>query len=289
MRVVLFTLLSVASLAARDPLLQRIHHFDASRLRGDQRAVHGGAGSMSFTALFNTPDFQSNFLFLHRGVIPPKSGIGQHFHSTMEEMFIILEGDAQFTIDGRTSLIKGPAGAPCRMGHSHAVYNASGRPIQWMNVGVATIKGKYDNFDLGDTRENAPLDPVPQFISMKLWRDLLRPRTAMEGGKGEVQYRRALPPEVFFTNWSYVDQVLLPPGTSAGAHKHMGVEEIYYVMDGEGTVHVNDETAPVRKDDAMIMAPGDVHSFENTGSAPLELLVIGAALEKFKLDTIDVK
>ena len=69
----------------------------------------------------------------------------------------------------------------------------------------------------------------------------------------------------------------------------MGVEEIYYVMDGGGTVKVNDEAAPVKKDDAMVMAPGDVHSFENTGSAPMELLVIGAAMEKFKLDTVDVK
>jgi mannose-6-phosphate isomerase-like protein (cupin superfamily) len=104
-----------------------------------------------------------------------------------------------------------------------------------------------------------------------------------------VQYRRVLPPEVFFTNWSYVDHILMPPGTSIGAHKHVGVEEIYYVMDGEGAVRVNDETAPVKKDDAMVMAPGDVHSFENTGGAPMELLVIGAALEKFKLDTVDVK
>jgi mannose-6-phosphate isomerase-like protein (cupin superfamily) len=175
------------------------------------------------------------------------------------------------------------------MGHSHAVYNASDKPIQWMNVAVATIKGKYDNFDLGDTRENVALDPVPQFIAFKAWRDLLRPAAPLDGGKGAVQNRRVLPPEVFFTNWSYVDHVLLPPGTSVGAHKHMGVEEIYYVMDGEGTVKVNDETAPVKKDDAMVMAPGDVHSFENTGSAPMELLVIGAAMEKFKLDTVDVK
>jgi mannose-6-phosphate isomerase-like protein (cupin superfamily) len=222
-------------------------------------------------------------------VLPPKTGIGQHFHNTMEEMFIILNGEAQFTIDGRTSVIKGPAGAPCRMGRSHAIYNATDQPVEWMNVAVATIKGKYDNFDLGDTRVGAPLDPIPQFISMKLWRDLLRPPAPLNEGKGAVQYRRALPPEVFFTPWAYVDHVLMPPGTSIGAHKHMGVEELYYVMDGEGTVRVNDETASVKKGDAIVMAPGDVHSFENTGGAPLELMVIAAAMEKGKIDSVNVK
>jgi mannose-6-phosphate isomerase-like protein (cupin superfamily) len=32
----------------------------------------------------------------------------------MEEMFIILNGEAQFTVDGRTSPIKGPACRPER-------------------------------------------------------------------------------------------------------------------------------------------------------------------------------
>jgi mannose-6-phosphate isomerase-like protein (cupin superfamily) len=52
---------------------------------------------------------------------------------------------------------------------------------------------------------------------------------------------------------------------------------------------VDDETAFVKKGDAIVMAPGDAHSFENTSGAPLELMVIGAALEKFKLDSVNVK
>ena len=48
--------------------------------------------------------------FLHRGEIPPGAGIGHHFHNTVEEMFVILDGEAQFTIDGRTATVKGPAG-----------------------------------------------------------------------------------------------------------------------------------------------------------------------------------
>jgi len=86
-----------------------------------------------------------------------------------------------------------------------------------------------------------------------------------------------------------VDHVLVPAGSSIGAHKHVGVEELYYVMDGEGMVRVNDEAAAVKKGDAIVMAPQDVHSFENTGETPLELLVVAAAMEKGKIDSVNVK
>jgi hypothetical protein len=46
-----------------------------------------------------TPEFN----FLHRGVIPAGSSIGHHFHNVVEEMFVILDGEAQFTVDGRTA------------------------------------------------------------------------------------------------------------------------------------------------------------------------------------------
>ena len=44
-------------------------------------------------------------------------------------MFIVLDGEAEFTIDGRTSRIAGPAGAPNVLGSSHAIYNPTDRPV----------------------------------------------------------------------------------------------------------------------------------------------------------------
>lgn len=277
--------LALAPLGAVEPLVSRIAHTDPSKYRPSP-SVHGGAGKLNFTALLDFHSLDTNLQFLHRGVIEPKSGIGHHFHNNCEEMFVILDGEAQFTVDGRTSLLKGPAGAPARMGHSHAIYNATDKPVQWMNINVSMLKGEYDNFDLNDKREDVSLDKVPVFMSMSLDRSLLRDVNSFHGGKGTAQYRRALGPAVFATPWAFVDHIVLPAGASIGPHSYRGVAQFYYVMGGEGTVSLftrgQRETAPIRTGDAVPIQLSEVHSIENNGSQPLELMAVGVARDTHK-------
>lgn len=245
---------------------------------------------MSFTALLNRGAVTPEFNFLHRGEIPPGAGIGHHFHNTVEEMFLILDGEAQFTIDGHTSLVKGPAGVICRAGHSHAIYNSGTKPVQWVNLNVSLNAGVYDNFDLGDTRAGAALDPIPTFMVMRLDRDLL---LRQGGGRGRgaapaagaaappaVVTRRALGPTVFSTTWSYMDHILVPPGASTNELKHDAVGEAYYILAGSGSVTVkgaSSETAAVRTGDAIPVKVGETSLFTNTGSEPLEMFAMGVA------------
>jgi len=279
MRAILMAAVLALPLAAQQPLADRIAHNDPSRYRA-AKSVHGGAGELHYMGMFDGHSLDTNLLFLHRGLLQPHSSIGHHFHNKMEEMFVILNGEAEFTINGRTSLLQGPVGAPCRMGSSHAIYNPTDEPVEWMNIAVGTVKDKYDNFDLGDPRVGVALDEIPVFITLRLDRDGLRP---MQGADG-VRYRRALNDDVFTTNWSHVDHMLLDSGASTAGERHREVAEFYYVMSGAGTARVGRESAAIQKGDAVPVQLNEQHSFENTGSEPLEFLVVGVSRRKGVID-----
>jgi mannose-6-phosphate isomerase-like protein (cupin superfamily) len=278
-----FALLSISSLRAQTPLAVRIGHTDPGKY-GRGRS-HGSAGDMACELLVPPTAMDVNLNFMHRCQIMPGGGVGHHFHNTTEEMFIIFDGQAEFTIDGRTAVLQGTVGAPCRMGHSHAIYNPSDKPVEFMNINVAQTKGHYDAFNLNDARIGVPKDPIAPFMTMSLDKKLLLPLVNYRGGQGTVQYRRALDADVFLTNWAYVDHLLIPPGASEGQHYHKGVEEIYYVLSGEGQVQVNGETASIHKGDGVPIRFNEAHSFLNNGSADLELMIIGIAAQKNVIDT----
>jgi mannose-6-phosphate isomerase-like protein (cupin superfamily) len=92
-----------------------------------------------------------------------------------------------------------------------------------------------------------------------------------------MQYRRALQPAVFRTPWTYVDHLIIPPGGATSGHLHTHISEVYYVVNGQGTVRVNDEEASFTKDAGIPIRLKEVHSIRNTGTEPLELLIIGIA------------
>lgn len=259
------------------------------------KAVHGGAGTLNYTALLSEHSLETNLNFFHRGILNPHSGAGNHLHYFDDEMYFILDGEAQFTVDGRTSVLKGPAGALCPMGHSHALYNATDKPIEWMNISVSSIRGKNSAYNMNDTMEKvATIDPIPYFVTMRLDHSLLRPVNSMDGGSGTVQYRRALQPVNFSSPWAYADDLVLPPGTSVGKHMHREVAEIFYVVSGEGSFSVvadggADETVSIRSGDAIPLRLSEVHSLKNTGAEALELMVIGVSRDPARVvDNVDV-
>jgi mannose-6-phosphate isomerase-like protein (cupin superfamily) len=273
-------ILAASAFGQTTSLAQRIGHYvpptaqPAPRPPG-QTGAHQGVGRLSVA--LNMREIPG-WGFFQRGVLWPHSSIGEHFHLGTEEMFVILDGDAQFTIDGRTSVVKGPAAVPVRLTHGHAVYNPTDKPMQWMNISVSARNGG-GTFENGDTRadDNVRLDRIPQFVFMRLERNLMEPVDKMDGGAGKVMMQRGLGPGTFSTLWAYADHMLLNPGVTIGPGKKADIGEIYYVLSGTGTVTVDNETAAIKAGDLVPVNMGQTRSFAQTGSEPLEMFVNAVA------------
>jgi mannose-6-phosphate isomerase-like protein (cupin superfamily) len=64
----------------------------------------------------------------------------------------------------------------------------------------------------------------------------------------------------------------LTAGASTMAHLHRQTEEVYYVLEGHGTMRVGEETRDVGPGDAIAIPPGAVHEMTNPGPGVLKFL-----------------
>lgn len=279
MKLLAIVLIVMTTACAAQPIKDRVIHNDPSKYR-NLTAVHAGAGQMAFTQLIGRSELSTNFLYLHAGVINAKSGIGHHFHHTIEEMYVLLSGEAEFTINGRTSVIKAPALVPCKMGDSHAIYNASKEPVRWLNFAVSKTKSRADNFDLGDTRVGAPIDPIPVFVSGRLVANELKPIKQVLGNS--ISYRRVFSQDIFSTDWSYVDHLRIAADSTNGPRQLEAVEEVYYVLKGAGSFSMNNEKVIIKADDAFYGKLGEKITITADNKEGIELLVIGVTVSKEK-------
>src|SRR5438105_2645454 len=114
-----------------------------------------------------------------------------------------------------------------------------------------------------------------------------RPSPAVHNGPGQLDYfalfnSGAIDTNLWFMHRGIIEPLLLPPGTSTGPNNGPGVGGVYYVMNGSGTATIGQETAPIKAGDAVPIMLGDMKSFTNTGTEPLEFMIVGIARDMAK-------
>ena len=71
------------------------------------------------------------------------------------------------------------------------------------------------------------------------------------------------------------DFVCFEPGQAAGLHKHPIQDEIFYVIEGKGSITFQDrEDIPIKGGSVILIPSGVVHGVETTSSARLILMLI---------------
>lgn len=86
--------------------------------------------------------------------------------------------------------------------------------------------------------------------------------------------------EDFLSDVLWFNDNLIEPGIAVETHEHEDVEEVYYVIQGQGKMRIGDEEKLVSEGDAIYLPPQKPHTLMNIGTHPLRFICIGARVKR---------
>ncbi len=81
---------------------------------------------------------------------------------------------------------------------------------------------------------------------------------------------------LFTTERMFCDVYCFEPGQEQTPHTHEGSDKVYYVLEGNGCVQVDNETKDIGPGDITLAPSGSEHGFRNLGPDRLTVLVFMA-------------
>jgi mannose-6-phosphate isomerase-like protein (cupin superfamily) len=95
----------------------------------------------------------------------------------------------------------------------------------------------------------------------------------INGGEG-TKIRQIFHPHNTLSGIRYsISHSQVEPGKKSTLHK-MKTSEVYYILDGEGILHIDDNKFNVSKDQAIYISPNSKQFIENSGKNDLRFLCI---------------
>jgi mannose-6-phosphate isomerase-like protein (cupin superfamily) len=82
------------------------------------------------------------------------------------------------------------------------------------------------------------------------------------------------PGRIQMVNWAS-----LGVGKRFAPHYHEDMQEIFILVQGEAEITVGTDTATLRRGDAVVIDPREVHQMRNSGAEAVEYLAIGITSE----------
>jgi len=73
----------------------------------------------------------------------------------------------------------------------------------------------------------------------------------------------------------FMNEVFVEPGEDLKRHSHGDMEEVFYFLDGTGTMHIEEEVYAVAPGDRFIIPARVEHYLKNTGQTPMRFVCFG--------------
>ncbi|MFP4353909.1 MAG: cupin domain-containing protein [Phycisphaerae bacterium] len=103
---------------------------------------------------------------------------------------------------------------------------------------------------------------------------LRKPTPNCHHGRGQLETTVVIDRSDELAPVPFMHDNIVPAGASIGVHEHDHYE-IYYVLEGAGTLIYDGQRNDMPAGSVNVVEPGHSHGLENAGVAPMRLLVVG--------------
>ncbi|MEO1130883.1 MAG: cupin domain-containing protein [Planctomycetota bacterium] len=100
------------------------------------------------------------------------------------------------------------------------------------------------------------------------------PIDACHGGVGRLLCRVVMEEGESDVGIRFMHDDVLEPGASIGEHLHADDEEIYFVVEGSGTMILDGAQRPIGPGDVSLVKRGHTHGIVNSQDGPMRLIVV---------------
>jgi mannose-6-phosphate isomerase-like protein (cupin superfamily) len=167
-----------------------------------------------------------------------------------EEVLFVLSGRGSLSLGGDAHALEPESGAYLAPGEAYELRNAGAEPLRLVAVSIPDPAGDATG-ERAVVRRLADQE-AQAATTQRQFRIVADPSSGLRSATHFVGYI---------------------PTTRAPDHMHH-YDEVIYVLDGEGAMHMNGETTPLRPGSCIHLPARTVHCLENTGSEVMRVVAV---------------
>jgi quercetin dioxygenase-like cupin family protein len=210
---------------------------------------------------------------------PGEEGPDPHVHRRHTDAFYVLEGELQVGLGPEVQCFTATPGtlAAAPPNVVHTFRNASDATAVFLNIHAPSMGFG----DMLRASRDGRSDEVEHFDQFEPPADGGRPLSdAVFRGPGEGDLITIGPSSAVFKAessdadgfFSLTETALGPGFPGPVPHRHQGLVDSFYVLEGTLSLQLGDERVEARPGDFAVVPPGTVHAFANTSSEPVRML-----------------
>jgi mannose-6-phosphate isomerase-like protein (cupin superfamily) len=208
---------------------------------------------------------------------PVGTTAGHHQHVGTEEIYLILSGQAAITVDDETSPVR-PGDVIWTMEASFHHLHDVIEPLTFVAVETratprgASIARGSDRSEVGGASRGTTVGREDDLMNIVNVNEITPRHFRPPGADKDVTVRFPFPerqgtldPHWFRdpTRRFQLTVVTYPVHATAGHHRHEGMEELYFILSGWGSVTVDGETRDIGPGDVILTQDGSSHQLHD--------------------------